>query len=231
MEHTKNCVLLISGGLDSVTLLHYLVKEESYKNVYGLSFLYGQKHSREIECAKWQMNSLSMKHHHILDLSVMAPLLKDGSALILGGKDVPQLKDIPVVERGQPPTYVPNRNMIFLAIGSAWAESLGVTDVFYSAQAQDEYGYWDCTESFVTKINQVFALNRKHCITIHAPFLKKSKKEILALGFQLGVDYAHTWSCYGGEETACGICPTCIERLNAFKAVGEKDPIPYLHEK
>lgn len=228
MTVSENCALLISGGLDSVTLLHHLVKEKHYKIVYGISFLYGQKHSREIECAKWQMNSLGMKHHHVVDLSVMASLLKNGSTLIKGGGDVPQLKDIPVSERVQPPTYVPNRNMIFLAISSAWAESLGIRDVFYSAQAQDEYGYWDCTESFVFGMNQVFALNRKHCITIHAPFLKKSKKEIIELGLRLGVDYAHTWSCYRGEEKACGNCPTCIERLNAFEAVGTKDPIPYV---
>ncbi len=231
MTNSKNCVLLISGGLDSVTLLHYLVRQEQYKNVFGLSFLYGQKHSREIECARWQMNFLGMEHHTIVDLSVISPLLKDGSTLIKGSPDIPQLNEIPLNERIQPPTYVPNRNMIFLSLASAWAESSGISDVFYSAQAHDEYGYWDCTESFVIRMNHVLALNRKHCITIHAPFLKMTKKDVLALGYQLGVDYAHTWSCYRGEEKACGNCPTCIERLKAFKEIGQKDPLPYLNKE
>lgn len=231
MVENKKCVLLISGGLDSVTLLHYLVKEKKYNEVYGISFLYGQKHSREIECAKWQMNILGMKHHYVLNISTISSLLKGGSVLIKGGRDVPRLVDIPVAERIQPPTYVPNRNMIFLAIGSAWAESLGIFDVFYSAQAQDEYGYWDCTEAFVKKMNDVLALNRKHSLTLHAPFLKMSKKEILEMGYRLGVDYAYTWSCYRGEKKACGECPTCIERLKAFEAIGHSDPLPYLHEK
>ncbi len=227
MAENENCVLLISGGMDSVTLLHYLVKEKQYENVYGVSFLYGQKHFREIECARWQMNVLGMKYHHVLDLSVMKLLLKDGSTLIKGGQDIPRLEDIPVEERIQPPTYVPNRNMIFLAIASAWAEAIGVGDVFYSAQAHDEYGYWDCTEIFVARMNHVLELNRKHKINIHAPFLKMSKQEILELGYRLGVDYAHTWSCYRGEEKACGECPTCVERLKAFESIGRKDPIAY----
>ncbi len=227
MAENKECVLLISGGMDSVTLLHYLVKEMKYKNVYGISFLYGQKHFREIECARWQMNILEMKYHYVLDLSEMASLLKGGSTLIQGGQDIPRLEDIPEGERLQPPTYVPNRNMMFLAIASAWAEAIGVSDVFYSAQAHDEYGYWDCTESFVERMNQVLELNRKHKINIYAPFLKISKQEILELGYRLGVDYSHTWSCYRGEEKACGECPTCVERLKAFEGIGKKDPILY----
>ncbi len=230
MGENLNCVLLISGGLDSTTLLHYLVKKKPYKKVYGITFLYGQKHSREIEYAKWQMDLLGMKHHYIVDLSGIAPLLREGSVLIKGSKDIPHLDTIPIAERIQPPTYVPNRNMIFLSLASAWAESLEISDVFYSAQAQDEYGYWDCTESFVARMNQVFSLNRKHRITVHAPFLNMLKKEILELGYQLGVDYGHTWSCYRGEEKACGNCPTCIERLKAFEDIGQKDPLPYMEK-
>ncbi len=227
MAKQKQCVLLISGGLDSVTLLHYLVKEKRYDEVYGISFIYGQKHFKEIECAKWQMKELGMEHHEVVDLSNIKILLKGGSTLIQGGEEIPRLDEIPVEERTQPPTYVPNRNMIFLSLAFAWAETLGISEVFYSAQAHDEYGYWDCTGEFVQNINQVISLNRKHRISLYAPFLKKTKKEILEIGYRLGVNYAYTWSCYRGEEVACGNCPTCIERLKAFEAIGRKDPIPY----
>ncbi len=227
MAYTNSCVLLLSGGLDSVTLLHYLMKEKGYKQVYGITFLYGQKHIKEIECATWQMDFLNMQHHQIIDLNVISPLLQAGSALIKGGKEIPRLNEIPVHERMQSPTYVPNRNMIFLSIAGAWAETIEVPEVFYSAHAEDEYGYWDCTKGFVKEMNNIFSLNRKHKITVEAPFLMLTKKEILEIGRKLEVDYSHTWSCYRGEEIACGNCPTCVERLKAFSSIGVDDPLPY----
>jgi len=227
MIYTNSCVLLLSGGLDSVTLLHYLVKKRIYQQVYGLTFLYGQKHSKEVECAKWQMNFLNMQNHQIIDLNVISPLLQAGSALIRGGKEIPRLDEIPVHERLQSPTYVPNRNMIFLSIAAAWAEAMEISEVFYSAHIEDEYGYWDCTKEFVEKINNIFSLNRKHKITVEAPFLKLAKKKILEIGHKLEVDYSYTWSCYRGEEVACGNCPTCVERLKAFASIGLIDPLPY----
>jgi len=226
-----SCILLLSGGLDSVTLLHYLVKREKYRQVYAISFLYGQKHLKEIRCAEWQMNVLEMKGHFVVDLSFLSVLLQGSSTLITGGGDVPRLDEIREEDKVQPSTYVPNRNMIFLSIASAWAETLHIQDVYYSAQAHDEYGYWDCTEPFVTNINAVLSLNRKHKIRVNAPFISFSKKEILQIGFSLGVNYSHTWSCYRGEENACGTCPTCIERLKAFEAIGRNDPLPYLNGK
>ena len=127
----------------------------------------------------------------------------------------------------QPPTYVPNRNMIFLALAAAYAESLHVNTVVYGAQRHDVYGYWDTTPDFLAQLNQVYALNRKTPVRIEAPFVQYSKADILRIGLELDVDYGQTWSCYAGGDAACGRCPTCAERLKAFEEVGIPDPVPY----
>jgi 7-cyano-7-deazaguanine synthase len=117
--------------------------------------------------------------------------------------------------------------MIFLALAAAYAESHDASEVFYGAQKADLYGYWDTTPQFLAQLNQVYQLNRRTPITIQAPFVQKSKAEILRIGLELGVDYSRTWSCYRGEATACGTCPTCAERLAAFAELNLTDPIPY----
>jgi len=140
---------------------------------------------------------------------------------------VPDLASLTQEALTQPPTYVPNRNMMLLSMAAAYAEAHDMTEVFYGAQAQDEYGYWDCTRDFLERINGVLSLNRRRPVTVHAPFVSKSKAETVALGVKLGVDFTQTWSCYRGGEAACGACPTCVERLNAFKANGFADPVTY----
>lgn len=130
----------------------------------------------------------------------------------------------------QPITYVPNRNMIFLALAAAFAESLGADAVFYGAQRHDLYGYWDTTPDFLERLNHVYALNRKTPVHIRAPFVHHSKADLLRIGLDLGVDYGQTWSCYRGETLACGRCPTCAERLQAFAEVGVPDPLEYARE-
>ncbi|MFO7976285.1 MAG: 7-cyano-7-deazaguanine synthase, partial [Candidatus Hydrogenedentota bacterium] len=154
-------------------------------------------------------------------------LVKRGTSLVNGGSNVPDLAEVADADRGQPSTYVPNRNMMLLSIAAAYAEAHGAADVFYGAQAQDEYGYWDCTTEFVERLNRVLALNRRTAVIVHAPFVGMSKTESLRLGLELGVDYAHTWSCYRGGGKACGTCPTCIERLRAFREAGLPDPVEY----
>ena len=118
--------------------------------------------------------------------------------------------------------------MIFLALAAAYAESHGVTDVYYGAQRHDMYGYWDTTAEFLEQMNQVYALNRKTPIRIKAPFVTWSKADILRAGLEMEVDYGRTWSCYEGRELACGRCPTCAERLNAYSELGLPDPLPYV---
>ena len=217
-------VIIVSGGMDSVTLLHYLFKVERRQPAV-ISFIYGQKHSKEITCARAQVELLECSAHMVLDLALLQPLFAS-SALVSTEIDVP---DIGAVQGDpQPPTYVPNRNVIFLALAAAYAESHGVTDVYYGAQQHDMYGYWDTTSQFLEQMNRVYALNRKTPITIKAPFVTWSKADILRAGLEMEVDYSQTWSCYEGRELACGRCPTCAERLNAFAELGIPDPLPYV---
>ncbi len=221
-------VVLLSGGMDSSTLLHYVAKKLGYGEVYALTVDYGQKHRREIEAARWQCGQLpQVKDWRLLDLSLLGELTRGASALTDAAISVPALNAVPEAELDQPPTYVPNRNLIMLALAAAWAESRGCTDIFYGAQAHDQYGYWDCTAEFVERLNAVLNLNRKHEINIQAPFAGMRKVEELAIGLELGVDYAHTWSCYRGGARACGECPACIERLEAFAAADVVDPLEY----
>ena len=216
-------VAIVSGGMDSVTLLHYLVKVEK-KEPAVITFVYGQKHDKEIAYARLQTEHLGCRHHLVLDLSGLRPLFAQ-SALVARGVEIPDALD--VLGDPQPATYVPNRNMIFLALAAAYAETNGVSNVYYGAQRHDIYGYWDTTPQFLAQLNQVYHLNRKTPLQIMAPFVDYAKTDILRTGLQLGVDYSQTWSCYRGEEIACGRCPTCAERLNAFKELGLEDPLPY----
>jgi 7-cyano-7-deazaguanine synthase len=217
-------VVIVSGGLDSVTLLHHLIKNERRQPAV-ITFRYGQKHeANELDCARFNVILLACADHQIVDLRAMQTIFSS-SALVDDAVPLPTIEA--VTGNPQPPTYVPNRNMIFLALAAAYAESRGVSQVFYGAQQHDMYGYWDCTLDFLARVNQVYALNRGTLIHIEAPFVNYSKADILRLGLQLGVDYAHTWSCYAGGTLACGRCPTCAERLKAFAAVGVPDPLPY----
>jgi 7-cyano-7-deazaguanine synthase len=216
-------VAIVSGGMDSVTLLHYLVKREARRPAV-IAFVYGQKHEREIACAQEQAALLGCREHLVLDLSLLRPLFAT-SALVAGDLVIPGAAA--VEDDPQPSTYVPNRNMIFLALAAAYAESYGVSDVFYGAQRHDLYGYWDTTPEFLERLNQVYQLNRKTPLQIKAPFVAYSKADILRLGLELDVEYGRTWSCYEGQEVACGRCPTCAERLQAFAEAGISDPLPY----
>ncbi len=222
-EQKPDCVAIVSGGFDSVTLLHYLVKTE-HKAPAVISFLYGQKHSREIACARENVALLGLTQHQVIDLSGLAAVFAS-SALVDAAQAIPDVET--VMGDPQPPTYVPNRNLIFLGLAAAYAESIGVSDVYYGAQKHDIYSYWDTTALFLERMNAVYALNRKTPIQIVAPFVNHSKADILRVGLAIGVEYAKTWSCYAGGALACGRCPTCAERLAAFAALGLIDPVPY----
>ena len=226
-ENQAPAVVLLSGGVDSSVLLHYVVGGPERRRAHALSFDYGQRHAKELECARWQARAAGAASHRVIDLAFLSELLQAGTSLVAGGADVPDLADLSAAQLDQPPTYVPNRNMMLLAMAAAFAEANGVYDVFYGAQAQDEYGYWDCTTEFVTRLNHTLALNRARPVAVHAPFADMPKAGTVALGVELGVDFSHTWSCYRGGAQACGTCPTCVERLNAFKAAGVADPIRY----
>lgn len=219
-----DCVAIVSGGMDSVTLLHHLVKTEQRKPAV-ITFVYGQKHNKEVAFAKMQAELLGCEAHLVMDLSLLQPLFAN-SALVSADVAIPDIED--VLGDPQPTTYVPNRNMIFLALAAAFAETHEVSDIFYGAQRHDVYGYWDTTPQFLAQLNSVYQLNRKTPIEIKAPFVTYSKTDILRTGLELEVDYAKTWSCYEGKEACCGRCPTCAERLKAFADLDMQDPLPYV---
>ena len=217
----NKAVVLLSGGMDSATVLQYVKKKLQVVEIHALSFAYGQRHVRELEMARRQAAAAGVAVHREVDVSWFGDFVSGRSALTDTNIAMPDLADLTAEERRQPCTYVPNRNMVFLAIAAAYAEARNIADVFYGAQAQDEYGYWDCTVDFVAGINHVLGLNRKGPVTVHAPFAGKSKADVLRLGMELGVDYEQTWTCYRGDDEPCGTCPSCIEREKAFRELKE----------
>lgn len=225
MKQENAAVVLLSGGIDSTVLLHHVVKELERAPVFALSFDYGQRHAKELTCAAWQAKAVGVSEHPVVNLAFLRDVLSGASTLMADGPPVPDLTELQDGDTDQPPTYVPNRNMMLLSIAAAFAEARGVRDVFYGAQAQDEYGYWDCTTEFLERINAVLNLNRREAVKIHAPLVAASKADNVRQGIALGVDFAHTWSCYRGGDAPCGTCPTCVERNNAFEALGEPDPL------
>lgn len=227
-EQNNGAVVLLSGGMDSSILLHHVVYNMGRRPVHALSFNYGQRHSKELDCARFQAEATGAAQHRVIDIAFMGELLKNASTLMASGPAVPDLDELAEENLDQPPTYVPNRNMMLLSMAASYAEANGVRDVFYGAQALDEYGYWDCTEAFIERINHTLALNRREPVVIHAPFVHMKKAESLRIGLQLGVDLSQTWSCYRGGELACGTCPTCVERLKAFEEADVRDPLGYI---
>lgn len=225
MKNGNGAVVLLSGGIDSTVLLHHVAKALNRAPLHALSFNYGQRHVKELASAKWQAKAVGVSDYHVIEMSFLPDVLADSSTLMADGPPVPDLNDLAEADTDQPPTYVPNRNMMLLSIAAAYAEANGISDVYYGAQAQDEYGYWDCTADFLKHINAVLSLNRRDAITIHAPLVKASKADNVRKGIELNVDFSQTWSCYRGGEAPCGTCPTCVERLNAFKAADVHDPL------
>ena len=224
----EKAVILLSGGLDSTTLFYYLKKRFASNAICALTFNYGQKHfARELSCARWQINHLGVKEHLVIDISFFAGFIGKSSSLTSRFKPVPDYDAIRPNERVQPQTYVPNRNMILISLACAHAEALAIYRVYYAAQAQDYYSYWDCTKKFVAGMNRVLSLNHRKPVILMAPFAGFKKSKVLKIGLALGVNYAHTWSCYRGHQNACSKCPSCVERLAAFNANNTCDPLDY----
>jgi len=211
-------VLILSGGVDSTTLLYQMLAD-GYE-VTAITFNYAQRHKKEIDCAKAIAKRLPITHH-VVDLRSLASLL--GNSALLGGKEVPGCH---YTEEAAKKTVVPNRNMIMLSVAAGYAEAHEIPEVFYAAHRNDRTIYPDCRPEFVQALCPAIRLATAwHPVELQAPFVDMSKAEIVRMGLALKVPYHLTWSCYKGEERPCRICPTCVEREEAFAMNGCRDPL------
>ena len=214
-------VVLLSGGLDSVTALHHMAATE--KVVAALSFDYGAKHNaRELPCAADQCRSLHIPNR-IVSLNFMADAFK--SDLLKSGGIIP---DGHYEEQSMKKTVVPFRNGIFLSLGTGYAESLGADAIAIAAHAGDHTIYPDCREDFLSPMAQAMEKGTYAKIKLLRPFVSMDKTAIVRRGVELKIDYARTWSCYKGGALHCGTCGTCIERREAFMNSGIPDPTHYV---
>jgi 7-cyano-7-deazaguanine synthase len=221
-------VLLLSGGLDSTTLL--AVARRDGFDVHAMTFRYGQRHANEIEAARRVAGRFAVQDHVVADIDLRT---FGGSALTSDSIDVPRDRD--VGERGVPVTYVPARNTIFLAFALAWAEVLGAADIFIGVNALDYSGYPDCRPEYIEAFERMANLATRAAtegsllLRIRAPLINLTKAQIIQLGTSLGVDYAVTQSCYDPDASgaACGHCDACQLRLKGFAEAGIADPARY----
>ena len=223
-------VLLLSGGLDSSTLLALAIRDGF--EVYAMSFRYGQRHAHEIAAAKRIAESYGLAAHVIVDIDLR---IFGGSALT-ADIAVPKDRMAADMSSGIPITYVPARNTIFLSYALAWAEVLGARDIFIGVNAVDYSGYPDCRPEYVSAYERLANLATKAAveelsrIRIRAPLLDLTKAEIITLGASLDVDYGMTTSCYDptADGVACGRCDSCKLRLKGFADAGRRDPARYM---
>lgn len=220
----RKAVVLLSGGLDSATVLA-MARNDGY-DCFALSLDYGQRHRAELAAAHRVASALGAVEHKVLPLSLDAI---GGSALTDTAIAVPE-----AATEGIPVTYVPARNTVFLALALGWAEVLGSTDLFVGVNAVDYSGYPDCRPEFIKAFEQLANLATKVGVEgqqfqVHAPLIEMSKAEIIRKGAALGVDYGLTVSCYQADETgaACGVCDSCRLRADGFSAAGVADPTTY----
>jgi 7-cyano-7-deazaguanine synthase len=224
----SKAVLLLSGGLDSTTLL--AVARRDGFDVHAMTFRYGQRHANEIEAARRVAGRFAVQDHVVADIDLRT---FGGSALTSDSIDVPRDRD--VGERGVPVTYVPARNTIFLAFALAWAEVLGAADIFIGVNALDYSGYPDCRPEYIEAFERMANLATRAAtegsllLRIRAPLINLTKAQIVQLGTSLGVDYAVTQSCYDPDASgaACGHCDACQLRLKGFAEAGIADPARY----
>lgn len=221
----KKAIVLLSGGLDSITLLA-LAKQHGYA-CYALSFDYGQRHNAELEAAKKIAAHYQVEDHKIINLGLSSI---GGSALTDEHIDVPHTP-----QEGIPVTYVPARNTIFLSIALGWAEVLKLHDIFIGVNAVDYSGYPDCRPKFIEAFKKLANVATKAGVegvlfNIHTPLISMTKAEIIQMGADLNVDYQQTVSCYSADKNgyACGVCDSCRLRKNGFSEAKITDPTRYI---
>lgn len=219
----KKAVVIVSGGMDSVTLAHFYAREGFELSL--LSFDYGQRHSKELQFAAACAKRLGAEHR-VVDLSSLRGLLP-GSALT----DDVEVPDGHYAAENMKVTVVPNRNAIMLAVAWGHAVAIGAQVVAFGAHGGDHFIYPDCRPEFYRAAGRAFSLGNQGfgapSLHLEAPFINMGKDDITGMGAALGVPFEETWSCYKGGERHCGTCGTCVERKEAFRLAGVKDPTVY----
>ena len=222
-----NAICLLSGGLDSSTVLA-IAKAEGFE-VFAMSFSYGQRHAIELLRAKEVAQAAGVAQHVIVDFD----LRQFGGSALTSAIDVPKGRSVGEMADGIPLTYVPARNTIFLSFALAWAETLGASDIFVGVNALDYSGYPDCRPEYIEAYERMANLATKagvegtQRLKIHTPLIHLSKAQIIQRGLDLGVDYSITSSWYdpGPEGQPCGSCDSCLLRAKGFAEVGQPDPL------
>ena len=224
MNPGAKAVVLLSGGLDSATVLA-IARDQDYR-CYALSLDYGQRHRAELAAAQRVAESLHVVEHKIIPLDLTSI---GGSALTDAAIDVPDMPG-----DGIPVTYVPARNTVFLSLALGWAEVLGAWDLFIGVNAVDYSGYPDCRPEYIEAFQRLCQLATRAGVEggsfrVHAPLIELSKADIIRFGNRLGVDYDLTVSCYSADEAgrACGRCDACRLRARGFAEAGVEDPTVY----
>lgn len=225
----KKAVVLLSGGLDSTTVLA-IAKEKGFVP-YALSFRYGQRHETELAAATRVAVALGAAEHVIADVNLNV----FGGSALTAPIEVPKQRTDAEMAQGIPVTYVPARNTVFLSIALAWAEVLDADDIFVGVNALDYSGYPDCRPEYIHAFEQMANLATKAAVEgrqrlqIHAPLIELTKAQIIQRGLTLGVDYGITHSCYDPDQDgrACGTCDSCLLRIKGFREAGVPDPIRY----
>ena len=209
-------MVLLSGGIDSATVL-YIAKQKGF-TPHALTFSYGQRHKKEIECAR-KIAHLARAPHTVLEV----PFPSNKSSLIDKTKKIPSRRGR---KSSVPSTYVPARNLIFLSLAFGFAENIKAEAVFIGAHDEDYSGYPDCRKGFFKAFKKAVntGTTRGKAIKLSLPLLGKGKKEIIKAALERGVPLEHTWSCYKGLSKPCGRCDSCFFRMRAFDQLGIEDP-------
>lgn len=234
--HEKPAVVLLSGGLDSATVLSMTIRDGF--RPYAISFRYGQRHQAELERAKRIAASMNVVQYIVIDFNLG---VFGGSALTDVRVAVPKSDSVDAIGIDIPVTYVPARNTVFLSFALGWAEVIGASDIFIGVNALDYSGYPDCRPEYIAAYEQMANLATKtgtdylktgmgNPIRIRTPLISMTKAEIIRTGLELGVNYSETLSCYDpvDEELACGHCDACLLRLRGFQQNGIPDPARYV---
>lgn len=222
-------LILMSGGLDSTTVLAIAKASNRYESIHGITINYGQRHVEELDMAKQNAKIYGLSSYKILNI----PLSEIAtSSLTNKNTKIPSYSD--THQSNIPNTYVPARNTVFLSLALSYAESNSIQDIYVGANEIDYSGYPDCRKEFFDAFENManLAIAKTHQdenfhISIHTPLLFMSKKEIIAKGLQLGVEYKNTISCYDFNQKACGKCDACYFRLQGFTQNNIQDPAEY----